>query len=182
MRLRVLAFFIHMDSDKYFKIGYILKPHGLKGEVTVSVDAEFPRDVDARQPLFILTGKDFVPYFIEKLSVSGEKAFIKFDDIDSVDSASKITKKALYFPKALRAKSAKGEFYDDEVVDFEVTDSDLGYLGKVGEVVFAGSNKLLAVLHDTREILIPVNSPFITSVNKSKKQIRVTLPEGYLEI
>jgi 16S rRNA processing protein RimM len=30
--------------------------------------------------------------------------------------------------------------------------------------------------------MIPVNGPFITSINKSKKKINVALPEGFLDI
>jgi 16S rRNA processing protein RimM len=37
-------------------------------------------------------------------------------------------------------------------------------------------------MHEGKEVLIPVNSPFITSINKSKKKISVNLPEGFLDI
>ena len=50
------------------------------------------------------------------------------------------------------------------------------------EVVQAGPNKLLAVNHHEREVLIPLNSPFVEGVNKSKKKITVTLPDGFLDI
>jgi 16S rRNA processing protein RimM len=49
-------------------------------------------------------------------------------------------------------------------------------------VAQAGPNKLLSIDHNGKEVLIPVNSPFITGINKSKKKISVTLPEGFLEI
>jgi 16S rRNA processing protein RimM len=48
--------------------------------------------------------------------------------------------------------------------------------------VKAGPNRLLALDHNGKEVLIPVNSPFITRINKSKKMITVNLPEGFLDI
>jgi ribosomal 30S subunit maturation factor RimM len=33
-----------------------------------------------------------------------------------------------------------------------------------------------------KEVLIPLNSPFIVSTNKTKKLIKVALPDGFLDI
>jgi 16S rRNA processing protein RimM len=52
----------------------------------------------------------------------------------------------------------------------------------VVQVEQAGPNKLLAIDHNGKEVLIPVNGPFIKGINKSKKKITVTLPEGFLDI
>ena len=170
-----------MDLASSYKIGLVLKPHGLKGEVTISLDADAPDDVAELESLFIEQDKRLVPYFIESISVRDTKAFVKFEDVDTPEDAKAISKRALYLPKSSRPKSGRGEFYDDEIVGFEVSDEALGDLGKVTSVVDAGANKLLVVL-GAREVLIPINGPFITSVNKSKKKINVDLPDGFLDI
>ncbi len=64
----------------------------------------------------------------------------------------------------------------------EVHDENAGSLGKVTGIVDAGTNKLLVIHEGDKEVLIPVNGPFITSINKSKKKISVDLPEGFLDI
>jgi len=46
----------------------------------------------------------------------------------------------------------------------------------------AGPNRLLVVDYDKKEVLIPLNGPFIASVNKTKKRVVVNLPEGFLEL
>jgi 16S rRNA processing protein RimM len=114
--------------------------------------------------------------------MKGNKAFLKLEEVDSQEEAQRISKSSIYLPKASRAKSGRGQFYDDEVIGFEVQDTDLGVIGKVTEVVLAGPNKLLSVNHHEREVLIPLNSPFIEGVNKSRRKITVTLPDGFLEI
>jgi 16S rRNA processing protein RimM len=58
----------------------------------------------------------------------------------------------------------------------------LGLLGTITEVSPTGPNRLLTLNYNTKEVLIPVNGPFITSTNKTKKLIKVDLPEGFLEI
>jgi 16S rRNA processing protein RimM len=171
-----------MDLKSAYKIGYILKPHGLKGQVTVSLDAEAPEDLEDIDTLFIEKNNQLIPYFREEISVSGSKAYLKLEDINTPEAAKDISKSAIYLPKTSRPKSGKGEFYDDEVIGFVVTDETEGELGSVTEITVAGPNKLLTVICNGKEVLIPINSPFIKSVNKSKKTISVELPEGFLEI
>lgn len=171
-----------MTPDSCYKIGYVMKPHGLKGEVTISLDAEAPEDFGATQTIFVQVQGRLIPYFIERMSLKGAKAFLKLEEIDTPEAAQDISKSAIYLPKSSRAPSRRGEFYDDEVIGFEVLDTRLGTLGKITEIVLAGPNKLLVVDYQGKEVLVPLNSPFVGSVNKTRKKITVTLPDGFLDI
>ena len=171
-----------MDVDSCYKIGWVLKPHGLKGEVTVTLDDDAPDDFSTIESVFIEQNKRLVPYFIQSISAKGTNAFIKFEDIDSLEPAMKISKQSLFIPKSMRPKSGRGEFYNDEVIDFEVHDEVKGLLGKIREVMQAGPNRLLVIDYNSKEVLIPVNGPFIESVNKTKKTVTVSLPEGFLDL
>lgn len=171
-----------MTADACYKIGYIMKPHGLKGGVTIALDPEAPEDFGDVQTIFVEVRERFLPYFIENISLKGNRAFLKLEEVNTPEEAQSISKSPLFLPKTFRAKSGRGAFYDDEVIGFSVVDTDAGVLGKIVEVVQAGPNKLLAVDFNGREVLIPLNSPFIGSVNKSSKKITVSLPEGFLEI
>jgi len=175
-------FHFQMNVNDCYKAGFILKPHGLKGEVTVMLDPDLPLAFNELDSVFIDIGDNLVPHVIHAVSVTHAKAIVKFEDIDSQAAANLISKKALYLPKSTRPKSGRGKFYDDEVVGFEVHDENHGELGKVVMVSQAGLNRLLSVDHDGREVLIPVNSPFITNINKGKKRISVSLPEGFLDL
>ncbi len=171
-----------MDISKCYKIGFILKPHGLKGAVTISWDADAPEDLHSLSSVFLEIAGDLVPYFIESISPKGNKAFVKFEDVSSIEEAEEIAKKAVYLARESRPKSIRGEFYDDEVAGFLVTDENLGDLGVISGVMNAGPNRLLVLNHQEKEVLIPVNSPFIRSLNKAKKTFMVNLPDGFLDI
>lgn len=170
-----------MNINDCFKIGYIQRPHGLKGGVSISLEAD-AASFDELESVFIEKNNRLIPHFIESVSLRGDKAFVTFDDIKTPEQAQSISKCAIYLPKSLRPKSGRGKFYDDEVIDFEVTDSEIGVIGRVTGITEAGPNKLITVDYEGKEVLIPVNSPFITSINKSKKKILVQLPEGFLDI
>lgn len=171
-----------MEIDACFKIGFVLRTHGLKGEVTLSLDDDVPDNLESLQSVFLEKDKRLIPFFIHTIAVQGKKALVKFDDITSIDEASRLVKHAVYLEKSKRPKSVRGEFYNDEIVGFEVTDEAVGLLGPVAEVMQAGPNRLLAVDYQGKEVLIPVNSPFILSINKRNKAVTVRLPEGFLDI
>ncbi len=171
-----------MDIADCYKIGYILKLHGLKGGVTISIDEDTPNDFETLTTVFLLQAHQLVPYFIENISLKGNKAFVKFEDVDTAETAEQITKTAIYLPKTERPKSGRGEFYEDEIAGFRVEDVQLGELGVIKEVMAAGANRLLVMEFEDREVLIPINGPFIKSINKSRKKISVELPDGFLDI
>lgn len=159
-----------------------MKPHGLKGELTVSLDPDSPADWRNLKSVFVDIKGQFVPYFIETISVKGDKAFVKFEDVSSIDETKKLQKRSLYLQKADRPQLQRGDFYNDEVIHFSVEDNNLGALGKVVAVEQTGPNRFLIIKHNAKELMIPVNGPFISGINKSKRKITVTLPEGFLDI
>ncbi|MDH4092308.1 MAG: ribosome maturation factor RimM [Cyclobacteriaceae bacterium] len=171
-----------MEIDSCFKIGFILKTHGLKGEVTISIDGDAPAGLSALASVFLEVDGRLVPYFIQSLSIRGTKGFVKFEDIDSIDMAAKLVKKSIYLQKSARPKSTRGEFYDDEIINFSVIDEIIGPLGSVVEIMQAGPNRLLVLDNNGKEILIPINSPFIIRINKSKRTITVNLPGGFSDL
>ncbi len=177
----VLAFlFLHMNKKDCYPIGYISKTHGLKGEVTI-VFTE-PIETGTLESLFIELKGSLVPYFIKYISDRGDKAFVKFDDVDTPEQAAALKSSALYISRSMRPGLKRGEFYNDEVIGFAVEDEMEGSLGTVKTVIQSGPSRLLEINFYGKDILIPVNGPFIKSVNKSKKTIKVNLPEGFLSI
>lgn len=169
-----------MDKESCFKIGYVAKVHGLKGEVTVVISEAL--DFETVKSLFLEIRNNLVPYFIEHYSDRQDKVFIKFEDVNTAEQAALLKGSSIYLEKSARPKLKRGEFYDDEVIGFMVEDELQGDLGNVTDVMQSGINRLLNVLYQGKEVLIPVQGPFITSVNKTKKRITVHLPEGFLEI
>lgn len=166
-------------SDKYYKIGYIQKTHGLKGEVTINALPECP-DLTDVETMYV--GDNFVPHFIESISVKGDKAFVKFEEIDTIDGATELKGSSLYLLKSERPKLSRGDFYNDELIGFDVFE-DENVLGRVTNIVEAGPSRFLEVTdHTGKEVLIPVNGPFIKNINKTKKKVTVELPEGFLDI
>lgn len=171
-----------MDISSCYRIGLISKPHGLKGEVTVLLDSHIPNDFASLDTVLVEQAGSLVPYFIQTVSVTGNKAFTKFEDVDNLEQAQEIAKCPLFLPKTARPTPAPGTFYDDEIFGFDVEDEQFGPLGKVAEIIQSGLQRLLAIDTDSKEILIPIEGPFIQNIDREQKKILVLLPEGFLEL
>lgn len=169
-----------MNKETCYKIGYVAKTHGLKGEVTLIITEAV--DLENVRSLFLEIRNNLVPYFIEHFSDRQDKVFIKFEEVNTAEQAALLKGASIYLDKSLRPKLVRGEFYDDEIIGFTAEDSTSGVLGTVTGVIQSGASRLIQIDNNGKEVLIPVNAPFITSVNKSKKKIALDLPEGFLEI
>ncbi len=169
-----------MEKGDCYKVGYITRPHGLRGEVTAILTE--PIDLHEVGSLLIEFKNSLVPFFIEAFSDRGDKTFFKFEEVDSAEKSESLKGCNIYLPKSIRPKLKRGQFYDDEVIGFNIEDKAKGLLGSVTEVSANGPNRLLAVRYKEKQVLIPVNAPFIISTNKTKKLIVVDLPEGFLDI
>ena len=134
-----------MEINQCFKIGYVSKSHGLKGEVTIVLGPECP-DLQSIKSLLVQINHQLVPHFVKSISVRGHKAFLKLEDVDSPEQALALKGSSLFLPKGDRPKLVQGEFYSDEVIGFEVIDSEKGPLGLIGDVVESGPNRYLMLL------------------------------------
>lgn len=170
-----------MDISDCFKIGYVARTHGLKGEVTIVLGQECP-DLTSAKSILLERNNQLIPFIIETVSIKADKSFLKLEDIHSIDEAQALKGSSLYLPRKERPKLPKGEFYNDEVIGYEVIDESTGILGAVHDVFEQGANRHLIIYRDAKEIMIPVTGPFITGINKTKKNISVDLPDGFLEI
>ena len=53
-----------------------------------------------------------------------------------------------------------------------------GKCGIIKEIFYGGvSNKIMRVLIDNREVLIPFNSPYMKSISKDKKEVMIEVIE-----
>ncbi|MBL7865806.1 MAG: 16S rRNA processing protein RimM [Cyclobacteriaceae bacterium] len=170
-----------MKKEACFKIAYVVKSHGLKGELTISLMSDCP-ELQGLTSVFMEIKGQLVPHFISAVSVKGTKAYLQLEDIRSAEQADQLTGCSLYLSKSDRSPLPKGEFYSDEVIDFDVEDLQAGPLGKVKEVLETGPNRHLIVNYLGKEIMIPIHGPFIKNVVKTKKRIVVELPDGFLDI
>ncbi len=171
-----------MQLDDCFELGYIVKPHGTRGEVQVFLDVDDPAEYLEMESVFVAYGQDLVPFFIEHIKKAGKNIVIKFDEINTVEKAEELRSLQLFLPLDFLPELSEDQFYYHEIIQFDVRDEKLGVLGKVKEVYLKGNQDLIVMEYKGSEILIPVTDEVVTSVDKQARCIFVDLPDGLLDI
>lgn len=171
-----------MTVEQCFEVGVVLRPHGLQGEVTISLDVDFPEEYSEMESVFLLQNGNLVPFFIDSLKLKNKEAFVKFEDIDSKEQALSIKGLPLYLPLDLLPELEPDQFYFHEIIDFTIEDEKEGVLGVVNEVYEAGHQDLIGMMYKGKEVLIPINDHIIQKVDRANKKLHVLMPEGLLEL
>lgn len=173
---------IKMTKEECFYLGRVAKTHGIKGEVTIKLDVDDPSAYLDLKYFLLEINKVLTPFFVEKITPSGDKFFVQVQDIKTVEAASALTGKEVYLPLELLPKLSGKQFYYHEVKGFVLVDAEHGELGPIAEVIEYPSQAIIQVFKDGKEILIPILEQVIQKVDRKAKKLYVKSPEGLIDM
>ena len=171
-----------MVIDDCFKLGHIVKKHGLKGELSILLDVDYPENYTRLESVFVEVNKQLIPFFIESLQLNGDRGIVKFEEVDDLPSAERLFKADLYLSIESLPILKEGQFYYHEVIGYMVIDKSLGEIGIIDQIYEFPHQDLFGVTPKGKEVLIPINDQMIAKVDHELKQIQVDLPEGLLDV
>ncbi|HUS06293.1 MAG TPA: ribosome maturation factor RimM [Bryobacteraceae bacterium] len=106
----------------------------------------------------------------------------KFCGIDTRTEAEELQGWEVRIPMEQRRPVPKGEYYQSDLVGFEVVERTGRTVGRVTGWRDFGGPGLLAVEHVGSEILIPFAKAICTDIDLEARRITVDLPEGLTDI
>ena len=171
-----------MKKEDCFYLGRVAKTHGLKGEVTIKLEADDPSAYLEMKHFFLEINKVLTPFFVDKITPNGDKFFISVQDVNTVEQARNLVGKPVYLPLEMLPKLSGKQFYFHEIVGYTVVDTEKGELGPVAEVLEYPTQAVLQVLKGKKEILIPIIDEVIQNVDRNKKILTITAPEGLIDM
>lgn len=170
-----------MKKDDCYQLGEVIKTHGLKGEVSIGLDVDFPESYQNLESVFLEQEGRLVPFFIQTIQIDRKKALVKFEDIDSVAAAKALTKQQLFLPLTSLPKLSKGQYYFHDLIGCQIYEDDQ-LVGVVNQIIDLNGNQLLEVIVNEKEVLIPLKDEILIKVDTSKGIIEAKLPEGLLDV
>ena len=171
-----------MDINSCYQLGYVIKPHGLNGDVSIFIDADNPQDYGKLESVFIQLDNQLIPFFITKIKLSGNKAIMSLEESNNIDSASQLKGAGLYLPLTSLPRLDKNQFYFHEIIGFTVQDKNFGEVGIIKSINDSTAQSLFEIDRNGIEILIPMNDEFILKVDRANKTILVETPEGLIDL
>jgi len=175
---------IPIDKNDYFPIGFIVKPHGLKGDMILEIEEGFEDIITESDCLLVEVEGGLVPFFVTEEGVNfrtSTSLTLAFDDIDSAEKVRPFCGCKIYLPKEVNQEQATSEEFN-ELIGFTVFDKEKGELGKIIRVDDFSGNVVLTIQHGSTEILIPISEELILQVKADKYEIHLDCPEGLIDL
>ncbi|MDP1725732.1 MAG: ribosome maturation factor RimM [Bacteroidota bacterium] len=162
----------------FIEIGSVVKAHGTKGELKVVLN----REINFKEWAFLEIREKPVPFYIKSCKhLFEEEAFIKFEGVNDLETASKLVGYNLLAPARGLKKAAPG-LLDKSILKYELIDSKFGEIGIVEDVLEMPMQILIKTTFNGQELLIPAVEPIIQEINDKLQKIYLDLPEGLLKI
>ncbi len=172
-----------MEKDEYFYFGKILRTYGNQGHLQILMDVDDPVKYQSLETVFVEINHERIPFFISSLDLQPRnKAVVRFLDVNSVEEAGPFTGLKLFLPMSSLPKLRGNQFYHHEVIGFTVIDETFGEIGKIESVLDLPAHPLFRILWNEKEILVPAVDTVIRKVDRKKRIILITAPEGLIDL
>ena len=172
-----------MTHEGYFELGKVIRPHGFNGAIKIKFTHPAIELIEIPESVFIDINKNLIPFFFTKFNPQNNGfAIVHFDDITTEDEAKSISGKMIYLPQELEPVLEGDEFYNDELIGYQVTDEIHGEIGILENVMEAPANDVFEISHPSgKEVMIPVLANFIVEIDRTNKILKLDAPEGLIE-
>lgn len=173
-----------IEKSSCQKIGYLQKPHGIKGGLSLIFEPQYDLSLENKPTLFFEIDGLLVPYFFSEEGIrfrGADSAIIHLDWIDSEEKAKKLTGLSVFL------KNDDLVYHEEELslhhlVGFTLHDSKLGIIGVVRKVEDFGGNLLLQTDYKGKEVLVPFNENLLVQLDENEKILVMEYPEGIFDL
>ncbi|HDZ15462.1 hypothetical protein LCGC14_1182610, partial [marine sediment metagenome] len=107
---------------------------------------------------------------------------IDFEEVKDEASADRIMNHQLFLPLSMLPKLEGDKFYFHEITGFTVEDNLLGNIGTITGVNDTTSQAIFEVEKDGKEVLIPITDEIFIGLDRSKKIVKVSTPDGLVDL
>ena len=173
------------ESTEFVTLAGVVKTQGRHGEVAAEVLSDVPDRFTRGMKLFALSksGDSQREVEIEDLWPHKGLLVLKFAGIDSISDAEALIGSELQVPRAERAELEQGWNYVSDLVGCAVFDHG-NEIGRIEDVQFGTGEAPLLIVAGAggKKYDVPFAEAYLEGVDLSRKQVRMALPEGMLEI
>lgn len=167
-------------------VARVRRPHGVRGEVLVSLETDRPQEVFGAGAKLLLGDRSGNPagreLVVHRMRPTTGGAILKFQGIDDRNDVDGLRGGSLLIDADAAAPAADDEVHYRDLVGLSAR-ADGETVGTVADIMDLPTGAMLVIRSGTaKEILVPLVGPLIEEVDLQSREIRLRLPEGYLEI
>ena len=165
-------------SKELHPVAEITTTSGYMGEVRLKPFSRFSINYIMEKTLQIGTSYDnLMDLKLEKTIGNGKRMRFKFEGINSELKAKNIIGKTIY---ASTKADDEINFIASELIGFDVVTDTEQFVGELKDVMWLPANDVYVVFNGGKELLIPIISEVVLSIDYDKKQILIANIDGLI--
>lgn len=172
-------------SEKLFNVGKVVNTHGIRGEIKVVPQTDFPDVRFAKGSQLMLIQPEtnmLLNVTVESARLHKNTYMVKLQGFDNINDVEKYKGWILKVAEDHLLELAEDEYYYHEIVGCQVITEEGECLGEIVEVLSPGANDVWVVKRSKgKELLLPVIDEVIVDVDVKHKQVKIHLMEGLLD-
>ena len=173
-----MAFFM---QDNLKEIGHFSRLHGYIGKLVISFINENPSVLSKKITIWINVSGLITPFKIQEIQpLNKNKLVLTLLNVDR-DKAEELKNKSVFInPKDVDLTEEK--FDKNNITGYDLFSNEEENLGKVSAVIKIKNNNLIQIYINETEVLLPFSEKTILVLDHSKKQIKLDIPDGLIEL
>ena len=166
-----------------FAVGYVHRPHGLNGEVSVEKLGDSENLFEPGGLFVWVSGERRRDLKLSAGRAHGRRWLLSFEGISDVESARELSGGVLELAGGTLPEAPEDFYWSHEVRGWLCLDASGRTLGEVLDLgqTPAGPQLTLAT-PEGREILVPFVRPIVVEVDRESRRVILDPPEGLLEL
>jgi 16S rRNA processing protein RimM len=171
------------DWDAMAVVGRIARAHGIKGQVIVNLETDFP-EARFRQgaELFVNRGGGLESLTVTTVRFHRGRPVIGLLGVDDMNAADGLAGLELRVPVEWLAALPDGTFYRHDLIGCTVETGSGSPVGVVRDVEGDIGRSCLVVETELGDVLVPLAWEICTTIDVPGKRIVIVPPEGLLEL
>ena len=175
-----------MDKITSFTIGKVTGVHGLNGNLKVWSFAQSIETFNPDREVLLKREKEQGRLFTILKALPQKKGIIlTLEGLDNRTLAESFIGCEIIISRDQLPEPEENSWYWEDLINLDVVDHNMGFIGKVTEIFPTGAHDILVVIdkdNNKKETLVPMHKEFVKSIDAQQNEIKITLPPGFDQI
>ena len=169
-------------AEPFVPLGEIVATHGLDGWLRLNPLNPQSETLGPGLQVNLAKAGARSQYEIESSQPHKKQFLIKLRNVDHIDDARALIGATLLVEESALAALNTGQFYQYQVIGFQVVDTDGRAIGKLVSTLSTAGGELYVVQGPAKEHLIPAVKEIIEKVDFDAKKMVINPPDGLLDL
>lgn len=173
------------DNADLVRVGIIIKPHGIHGELKVKPLTDSPNRFHSLSEIFMIPvdGDNSFSAKIESVRLHQNRVLIKLDCINSVNEAETVIGYEICINREECIELPSDTYFAFDLIGLKVLSPVGEYVGTIADVLSSPGQDLLVVKKkNNKKVMIPFVAEIVTDISIDQKRIKIQDLPGLLDL